>query len=203
MSTQMAQTATLAKQNNAQFPPPAGQWGYADYLRFVPDEPHFRYEVIKGYVYMFAAPLPIHQKVLFNLIKILGQLIDAGRVQGDVYFAPIDVVMGDIATPVQPDLLFIRADNLGIVGETRIEGVPDLIVEVLSSNWQHDRKTKFAAYRDAGVPEYWIVDPQDKLVDVFVLRGHAYVQIGRFSTNDTILSETLPSFNAQVSQLFQ
>ncbi|MCO5188120.1 MAG: Uma2 family endonuclease [Anaerolineae bacterium] len=186
----------------ATLPPKQGAWTYQDYLHFVPDDTPFRYEVIDGNIYMHAAPLPIHQKVLFNLAKSLGTLQDAGQIQGAIYFAPIDVVMGDQASPVQPDLIFIRQDNLNIVGETHINGVPDLIVEVLSSNWQHDRHIKFDAYRRAGVPEYWIIDPQEKAVDVFVLRGSAYVQLGRFTGDMTIRSERLPTFSAQAAALF-
>lgn len=191
------------KHNPSHLPPPQGQWTYDDYLRFVPDEPSYRYEIIEGIVYMNAAPLPIHQKIVVNLTFLIRLLMHSGQLEGEVYVSPIDVVLANVATPVQPDLLFIRAANLSIVKESNIEGIPDLIVEVLSSNWQHDRKTKFEAYLKAGVPEYWIVDPQNQLVDVFVKRGQAYVQLGRFSADTVVRSEQLSTFAVPAADFFR
>jgi len=182
-------------------PPPQGEWTYADYLRFVPDEPLYRYEVVEGHVYMNAAPLPIHQKIIVDLSFEIKLLIHTQKLAGELYVAPIDLLLEGVATPVQPDLLFIHADRLEIVGKKNIDGAPDLIVEVLSSNWQHDRKIKFDAYRNAGVKEYWIVDPQDKQVEVYVLRGEAYICIGRFTNTDAIKSEQIPAFSTTVQTI--
>ncbi len=66
----------------------------------------------------------------------------------------------DLATPVQPDILFIAQERLDIVQEKFIAGAPDLIVEILSpSNWLDDRRDKYEVYEATGVREYWIVDP--------------------------------------------
>ncbi|MCA9965627.1 MAG: Uma2 family endonuclease [Anaerolineales bacterium] len=181
-------------------PPRQGEWTYDDYQQ-LPDD-SFRYEIIKGHLYMAGAPKPIHQQLILNLAFAIMTLLQAGKEKGRVYVSPIEVIMGDWATPVQPDLLFIREEHLDIVAESKIEGVPDLIIEVLSSNWRHDRVVKYEAYAEAGVAEYWIVDPEGQTVETFVLRGHAYALVKQFGLDDQIHSEVLPSFAAKVSDLF-
>ena len=99
-----------------------------------------------------------------------------------IYIAPINLILPDLTNPIQPDLLFISTDKLDIIKENFIEGVPDLIVEVLSpANPGHDRHTKFRVYAEAGVQEYWIVDPDAGAINVNVLRGQAYALAGKFN----------------------
>ena len=87
--------------------------------------------------------------------------------------------------------------------EKFIEGVPDLIVEVLSpSNPEHDRNTKFRAYALARVREYWIVDPEARTIEVNVLRGQAYAPLGSFGSEDQTRSEVLPDFSVLVSEVY-
>jgi Uma2 family endonuclease len=88
--------------------------------------------------------------------------------------------------------LFIAKGRLDIVGEARIEGVPDLIVEVLSpGNEAHDRRLKFELYAQSGVGEYWMVDVETCAIEIYVLRGQAYALLGRFGRGDTTRSEVL------------
>lgn len=196
-------TATMMRKypETITYPPPQGLWTYEDYERLPDNE--FRYEIIKGFLYMANAPRPIHQLVVANLIFLIKFAIHTGNLKGQAYSAPIEVLMGEITTPVQPDVLFIRQDNLGIVGETNIDGIPDFIAEVLSSNKRRDRVTKFAAYAEAGVPEYWIIDPDKQTVEVYVLRGHAYAMIDTFGINMVVRSEVMSSLTIKVEELFR
>lgn len=80
-----------------------------------------------------------------------------------------------------PDILFITKERLHIVKRGRIEGAPDIIVEVLSpSNWLKDRREKFETYAKAGVREYWIVDPRARTIELFFLREGTYSLIGKY-----------------------
>lgn len=170
--------------------PRQGDWTYNDYLLLPEDE--WRYEIIGGNLYMSAAPSTRHQEIILELAAIIRQLVKEKQL-GKVYIAPIDVIIPELANPVQPDILFIPQDKLGIVKENFIEGVPALIIEVLSpGNPRHDRYTKYRLYAEAGVKEYWIVDPEACTADVFALRGQAYVPFGRFAPDSTIQSELLP-----------
>ena len=126
------------------WPPPQGEWTYDDYAR-LPDN-GMRYEVIEGELYMGPALSPRHQRVIVALLRHLLEYLQRQPI-GEVLISPIDVILSDdMATPVQPDLLFIAKDRLDIVKEKFIVGVPDLIVEVLSpGNPAHDRHIKFQA----------------------------------------------------------
>ena len=91
---------------------------------------------------------------------------------------------------------------LQMVKDNLIEGVPDLIVEVLSpGNPGHDRQTKFQLYARAGVREYWLVDPDARVIEINVLRGQAYAPTGRFGSDEQIRSEVLPDFGVRVADI--
>ncbi len=123
---------------------------------------------------------------------------------GHVFTAPIGVRLPDHPVPVQPDILFIRAGREGIIGGQYVEGAPDLVVEILSpSNWSYDREEKFRLYEEAGVPEYWIVDPRMKSVEVFVLEAGEYVLLGKWGAVETATSRVLAGFEIPVASIFR
>ncbi|MDR3333815.1 MAG: Uma2 family endonuclease [Treponema sp.] len=146
---------------------------YTDYLGWNENE---RIEIIDGVVYMMAAPSAIHQWVVGELF---GQLRDFLKKKScRAFVAPFAVRLFPQAnlrddTVVEPDIVVIcdrsRLDERGC------NGAPNLIMEVLSpSNHEHDEQVKFWQYLSAGVREYWIVDPQKKLVQVNILEQGYY-----------------------------
>lgn len=147
------------------------RWTYADYCRIPPDM--LRHEIIDGRHFVNPAPSPYHQWVAGELFRSLAALVtDAGL--GVVYSAPIDVHLAR-GTVVQPDLVVLRAANRSLVGDKKITGVPDLLIEVLSpSRPRYDRQTKCRRYERAGVRELWLVDPKAHTIDQLVLRGRRY-----------------------------
>ncbi|NUO83422.1 Uma2 family endonuclease [candidate division KSB1 bacterium] len=179
--------------------PPQGKWTYEDYLR-LPDDGMI-YEIIKGELYMSPAPEPIHQESsgeIFAAFRDYGKKHDAGK----AYYAPIDVILPGLTAPVQPDVLFIIKDRLHIVKKGRLEGPPDIMVEILSPwNWYRDRSEKFSVYAEAGVREYWIVDPKARTIEIFVSREGSYELIGKHGVGATVRSEVLPGFEVKVEEL--
>ena len=184
--------------------PAQGQWTYADYLR-LPDDGR-RYEVIRGHLYVAPAPRAGHQFVSWRLNQTFGRFVDEHRL-GVLFTAPFDVLLPNgIATPVQPDLVFCRSGNLPRLDDPHFRGVPDVVLEIESpSTRKRDRSIKLAAYRDAGVPEYWRLDPGSRTVTVLVLSkdGRSYVELGRFGPGDTIRSSVLPGLAIPVDALFR
>ena len=180
--------------------PRQGEWTYEDYRR-LPDD-RFRYEIIGGNLYMSPAPSTKHQLASVELTYALVSFVKKHNL-GRVYEAPIDVILPDLASPVQPDILFIAKERLDIVREQFIDGAPDLIVEALSpGSLRHDRHTKFQLYAAAGVKEYWIADPDACTVDVYVPRGNAYVPLGHFALDGSIQSELFPELRVPVKDIF-
>src|SRR5688572_29149774 len=120
----------LATLEDGQGWPAQGEWTYQDYLR-LPDDGK-RYEVIRGVLYVAASPNYDHQYTVTQLTAQLLRFVQANGL-GVVLAGPFDVILPEgIATPVEPDLLFIRKENQPRRGDANFRGVPDLLVEVLS-----------------------------------------------------------------------
>ena len=150
---------------------------------------------------MSPAPSTNQQDVSANLEFAMMNFVRAKKL-GKVLHAPTDVRLGEIASPVQPDILFIRQERLDIIKKDWVEGAPDLIVEILSpSNWLDDRRTKYSVYAQAGVREYWIVDPDKRQIEVFALRGSDYEILGRFGPGEQAASEVLSGFQISVGEV--
>jgi Uma2 family endonuclease len=209
-TTAMPRTLTLEQSKTWQpvplpqertWPPPQGEWTYQDYLR-LPDD-GYHYQVIKGVLLMTAAPKPRHQRISRNLLVAL-HLFVTEQGMGEVLDSPIDVLFGDLATPVEPDIIFITRERLSTIKESHIEGAPDLIVEILSpSNWVVDRRDKFAVYEAAGVREYWIVDPDARTVEIYSLRRGRYALLERYEPGQTMQSDLLTGFEIPVDDIFE
>jgi len=147
------------------------RWTYAEYCKIPADR--YRHELIDGRHYVNPAPSPYHQQVAGRLFYQLMDRIEIPGV-GLVFVAPIDVHLGR-GSLVQPDIVVLRTRNLSIVGDKKLTGVPDLLVEVLSpSNRSYDRRTKRDRYERSGVREYWIVDPEARCIEQLVLRGRVF-----------------------------
>ncbi len=129
-----------------------------------------RAELIDGQLYYMSAPSRIHQEILMFLSKIIANYIDSKKGPCKVYPAPFAVKLfsEDDRNVVEPDVSVIcDPNNLTDRGCT---GAPDWIVEIVSpSNSSHDYVRKLNLYMDAGVREYWIVDPIKKTVFVYHL----------------------------------
>lgn len=148
------------------------KFSYKDYLSW--DADNERWELIHGVAYdMSPAPTRKHQDIFRNIFKELAIYLDDKDCS--VYAAPFDVRLptgfqtdDEIETVVQPDIsIFCDEDKLDDRGAI---GAPDLIVEILSpSTAAKDLKEKFFLYESAGVKEYWIVDPANETLTVYIL----------------------------------
>ena len=148
------------------------RYTYADYASWDTEE---RYELIDGVPYLMAAPSDTHQRILGNLHGQFWNFLKGKPCT--IRLAPYDVRLnaagdsdGDV---VQPDIVVIcdraKLDDKGC------NGAPDVVIEILSpSNSRHDRVRKFNKYLRAGIREYWIVDPDDKVVMVSILDNGRY-----------------------------
>lgn len=180
--------------------PPQGEWTYEDWLR-LPDD-GARYEVIEGVLYVSPPPSVGHQRTVTKLSSRMDRYVEENDL-GLVLTAPVGVKLPGRDVPIQPDLLFMRKERLDVVGEDYVRGVPDLVVEVLSpSNWQYDRGKKQDVYREAGVPEYWIVDYRAQTVEVLRLEAGEYVTSGPFRPGAVAHSTTLAGFEVVVETIF-
>ena len=149
------------------------QYTYADYLLWEGPE---RYELIDGEAFLLASPATIHQLISMELSRQLANYLEGKKCR--VISAPFDVRLfeqegdrpEDVQTVVQPDISIVC--NRDQLDERGCKGAPDLTLEVLSpSSTRHDLLVKLNLYQRAGVREYWVVSPEDKTVNVFLLDG--------------------------------
>ena len=144
---------------------------YSDYCR-IPGDGN-RHEIIDGAHYVNPAPATYHQKVSRRIHSQLYQQIEQAGL-GEVYYAPTDLQLSEYDI-VQPDLIIILNERQKIITRAKIDGVPDMAVEILSPSTRRlDRGPKLELYRRSGVPEYWIVDLAEHVVEQFLLADGEY-----------------------------
>lgn len=171
----------------------------ADYAKL--PETRDRFELIDGEFIMAPAPTFEHQDILTLLLTRLDAVVRPRKL-GKVVPAPTDVHATEHDV-YQPDILFIRRENLSIVKTDGIHGAPDFIIEILSSSTKYyDLKHKKDVYQQIGVKEYWIVDPMDKTVECFLNspRGFETFFIGKHTGRAQ--SSVLPEFYIDLGELF-
>ena len=181
-------------------------YSYADYLKWQIQD---RLEIIKGKIFnMSPAPSVKHQIVSMNLAGIVWQILLDKSCQ--VFHAPFDVRLlrkdkesnKEILTVVQPDICLIcnpkKLDKKGCLG------APDWIIEILSpGNSKKEMREKYAVYEESGVREYWIVDPQNELILVYILDENGlYRGLRPFVTDDVLQSQTVPEVFIDLNKLF-
>ena len=132
-------------------------------------------ELINDTIYMSPAPDFLHQQVIMSISTSIFTFIKRNKL-GECVASPADVFF-DNKNVLQPDILFISTENIGIVKSNKIKGCPDLIIEVLSpGNKDHDRITKKTIYEKFGMKEYFIVDPENKETITWYLIGKKYAK---------------------------
>jgi Uma2 family endonuclease len=136
------------------------------------------YQLINGKLIMSPAPKRSHQKLAGLIFKLIAVYLDCNP-SGEVYHAPFDVYLDD-ENIVQPDICFVSTINLSILTEDGAEGVPDMVIELLSpSNAYYDLRAKLQLYEKYGVKEYFIVDPEDNMVIAYKLTEGRYKELYR------------------------
>lgn len=181
--------------------PPQGRWTYEDYAR-LPEHEGFRYEIIDGVLYMAPAPTPEHERIVVLIAaRFIAVIEDTGL--GQVFGSP-DIDVGP--STIRPDAVVVLNEHLDIVAGNRLVGPPDLVVEVASpSTAAYDRDPeggKWAAYAAMGVPEYWIVDPAARGIEVLILENGRYRSSGVFVGDDVLQSRVLPAIAAPAHRFF-
>ena len=171
---------------------------HADYLKRADDE---RYELLDGVLVKPPSPKEIHQYILGRLFLRLGTFI-YGRNLGRVYCSPFDVVLSDTDV-VQPDLLFVSNSRESIVTAENVRGAPDLVVDILSpATSERDRTIKLDLYAQHGVREYWIVDPDDRKITVFLRGESRFEVVGICEVEESLHSPTLAEFSIALREIF-
>lgn len=180
--------------------PNQGRWTVEDYLDL---DIGRTVEYSDGFIEVLPMPTFGHQRVVKFLFLLFASYIQASGVGGEVLFAPLPVKLGRRQYR-EPDILYLSAERLQqSTGDYPVGG--DLVIEVVSgshSDRERDWVEKRYDYAQAGIPEYWIVDPDEKVIIVLRLEGDEYAEHGRFGTSETATSHLLPGFSVPVDEVW-
>lgn len=172
---------------------------YEDYAKLPEGTP---YQLIGGKLIMTPASSTYHQEISKRFEYLLYEYAELKQKLGKVFYAPIDVYFEDEET-YQPDIIFISNDRIGIIKKEKIEGAPDMIIEILSpSTAYYDLVHKKDIYAKHGVKEYWIVDPIEKWVESYKNENGKFILIGRVQKGESISSTVLIGFKVKLDTIF-
>ena len=185
--------------------PKEERYTWADVLSWPEQE---RAELVEGVPVLMAPPSRIHQEIVAELTRQLGNYLDGKTCRA--YPAPFAVRLfeqagdrpEDVDTMVEPDVSIVcdpgKLDDMGC------KGAPDMVAEVLSPSTQrHDRLVKYNLYQRAGVREYWIIDPENRTVQVSVLDGGRYRLAEVYTAQDVAKVNVLEGCFVELSKLFR
>lgn len=174
-----------------------GKLTYREYVCFPEDGR--RHEIVDGEHLVNPAPNTYHQTVSRRIhFQLYAQIELAGL--GVVFDAPTDLQLSEMDV-VQPDLIVVLHRKRTIITPTKIKGTPDMVVEILSPSSEiADRVLKKELYRKSGIPEYWVVNPDDHAVEQFVLRSGDFVLLGRHT--EAISLEVVQDVRVDLAQVW-
>ena len=178
-----------------------GEYTYEDYLK-LPEEPGYRYEILDGFLVKEPSPSIQHQRVSRELLYQLMIFFNEFDPKGEIFDAPLDVTLGE-RNVVQPDILFISSNRREIMRKERIDGPCDLAVEILSpSSRRKDRLKKMEIYRKAGIPHYWLLDPDEKILEAYHLKGENYSLVFTGGPEEEFAHPEFPGLKLDLGKIF-
>lgn len=158
-----------------------------------------RCEFEEGKLYIMPSPNVDHQQLSkFLLIHLTAQLEVPGLAHVHM---PVDVLLSE-SVLVVPDIVVVKPERADIIGSQRINGAPDIAVEVLSSDANRDLVRKRRWYAEAGVLEYWPIDPIRNTLTALELAEGEYRERAVLTAEDTLTTPLFPEFSLPLAQLF-
>ena len=193
--------ATISSESARRVPPP-GQVSFEEYIEWLDEDT--RAEWVNGEIVLMPSPAAIeHQNVLGFLDGILRIYVEERKL-GQVVFAPYVMKLAAISSGREPDLLFVQRDRLSLLTRHYLDGPADLAVEIVSpESKRRDRKEKFAEYARAGVPEYWLIDPDHRTAEFYHLNEQGKYFRAALDVDGRYHSRVVTGFWLKVDWLWQ
>jgi Uma2 family endonuclease len=170
-----------------------------DYLMLEEGAP---FQLIHYDLIMSPAATPQHQLISGEIYSAILAFLKETNNKGSVMYSPVDVVF-DEGNIYQPDLIFISAERKTELIKKRIEGAPDMVIEILSpSNAYYDLRQKKDIYEKYGVKEYLIVDPLQESAEIHFLEKGIYVLKQKAAKTEQLSSIILPGLTFDLAKIF-
>ena len=162
-----------------------------------------RLELFDGVLYVMSTPTKDHQ-FLMGRIHLRFELYLDGfeEFPAEVYQDITTILSVELQRAVEPDLVVILSGRDNIGGRIHVEGVPDIVIEILSTDRSHDLVFKRRIYAEAGVREYWIFDPRNDTALPLELHGNEYIERPTLTAADTLTTPLLPGLEIPLGSIF-
>jgi len=189
---------TGGKEKSAEY---QGKITFKDFLK-MPDEPGYCIEILDGVVLKEPAPGPRHQFVSYRLQRLLADYFAIVDPSGILFGAPLGVTLSKFDI-FQPDLLYVSGRQLEMLEENRVNGSPELVVEIHSpSSYRRDRVFKMEAYSKAGIPHYWMVDAYEYTLEAYTLINGCYTRVAAGCDNSLLIHPNFPGLEIDLSSIW-
>ena len=163
-----------------------------------------KWELDDGVLYLMSSGTPDHQFLGLEFSRrILDYLDGFEGVPAHLYQEMTIILSQELQRAPEPDIVIILNENRGIVGPVRVEGVPDIIAEILSADRSRDLVRKRQIYAQAGVREYWPIDPRNDTVTQLELQNGEYIQRAVLNAGDTLTTPLLPGLSIPLADIFR
>ena len=159
------------------------------------------WELADGVLFEMAPPNWEHQSLIDYLVRMLNNFLDTASPLPGWAYSGIGVVLSESTAPT-PDMVYVRADRGHLIQGSFVEGVPDIVVEVMSQDRRRDLVIKRGWYGEAGVPEYWIIDPVSDTISVLEVVGFQYAEKAVLGRGDILTTAAIPGFELELERLF-
>ena len=159
------------------------------------------WELVDGVLEQVPPPSYDHQNLIDFLVSMINLFQMSLTAPMGWAVSGIGVVLGEQRAPT-PDMVYLRAERGHLIQGSFVEGIPDLIVEALSTDRARDLVMKREWYAAAGIPEYWVLDPVSDTLTILELSGNEYVTRAVLRHPDTLTTSTIPGFALPLVQLF-
>ena len=163
-----------------------------------------RMELVDGVLYIMPTAIKDHQFLMYMIRQHFEALLDHFEIPPyEVHHDITTILSVELQRAVEPDLVVILAGRNDIGGTRYVEGTPDIVIEILSTDRNRDLVGKRQLYAEAGIPEYWIFDPVNDTVLHLQLQGSEYVERPALTAADTLTTPLLPGFKIPLADIFQ
>ena len=163
-----------------------------------------RLELCDGVLYLMSSASKDHQFLMHWIRHYFEAYLDGfDEPPAEVHHELTTILSREREQAPEPDIVVVLTGRGDVGGRIHVEGAPDLVVEILSSDRSHDLVYKRRVYAEAGVREYWVVDPRNDTVMVLELRGGGYAEQGILGAGDALTTALLPGLVIPLADVFQ
>ena len=162
-----------------------------------------KWELDDGVLYIMASGTRDHQFLMFQLAwHLQNYLNDFDEPPAQFYQEMTTILSRDLQRAPEPDIVIVREGRQGILDGRWVDGAPDIVVEILSTDRSRDLVRKRQIYAEAGVLEYWPIDPSNDTLTQLELQDGEYVERSVLGTDDTLTTPLLPGLSVPLSAIF-